>query len=228
MQQPEYEPWTELSVVPCRLRVRQHGWLPSAVLTSMLHATKVIGLLAGRLQLIEPTTILELEVGSSSPEDLIGLTNLNLQRYSALTVLVVTNCPELSSVDCKGCTALRRVRIENCGGMSQARFKYCSLESLVLHGVPRLRYLNLTGCDDLHTLDLRTCPNLQTLIIDGTDLTTLDLTSQCKLRVLHCSGCHQLTQINLHGCQYLNPGTRRYPDYPSGLVVDREVELITE
>jgi Leucine-rich repeat (LRR) protein len=150
-----------------------------------------------------------------------GLTYFISGYYNQLTVLDVSGCTSLESLDCynnqltslnvSGCSALQHLNCESnqltalnvsgCTALQTLVCAYNRLTALDVSQCPALTYLNCSS-NQLTSLDVTKCPALQELWCHGNQLTALNVSGCTALTYLHCYN-NQLTSLDVSQCTAL-------------------------
>ncbi len=101
------------------------------------------------------------------------LERLNVHQNNGLTALDVSECPELTWLECY----------------------WCSIEELDVTGCPKLGFLDMEG-NPVGELDVSNCPELWYLMCEDCGLSELDVSNNPKLRFLH-AGVNDISVLDL-------------------------------
>ena len=146
----------------------------------------------------------------------LKLTTLNCSYNTNLTSLdnsrdYSNNANPLTTLDIKGCTALKEIKIY-CNSLTSINLSSCgNLEYLYCHN-NHLGSLNVSNCgsltyldcggNNLETLNLQYNSNIQELYCGSNSITSLNVKGLTNLCFLHCSN-NRLTLLDLRGCNAL-------------------------
>eukprot|EP00759_Apiculatamorpha_spiralis_P059036 PhF_6_TR9626/c0_g1_i1/m.14870 len=131
-----------------------------------------------------------------------------LEEISALTELDLTGTKISDVSSLRGCRALRKLDLSNCGTLTDAGIRGLeaipTLEELILHTTKISDVSHLSGCGTLRKLNAACCWYLITAGIQGLEaiptLSDLILSSTKVSDVSHLSGCRALRTLSLSCC----------------------------